>query len=115
MPKVVLSTKARAYLNDEAKYLKERNTSAAESFIASVKQARVNLASFPNIGSSKASLRSGALRSLVVGDYILDYQVRKDEILVVSIRHGRQRDVQIDLDDVNYDDKETPPPSGSKS
>jgi len=30
---------------------------------------------------------------LVVGDYILDYELKIDSVEIVAIRHGRQRDL----------------------
>jgi hypothetical protein len=51
------------------------------------------------------------MRCLVVGDYLLDYQIRGEEILILAIRHGRQLEISIELDDARYDDDtKTPKP-----
>ena len=49
------------------------------------------------------------IRRLIVGDYILDY-FPGETIMIVAIRHGRQRDP--DQDDDRDEDFEAPPPPG---
>ena len=42
------------------------------------------------------------MRRLVVGDYLMDYEVVGNEIHVLAIRHGRQLPPDVPLDD-DYD------------
>ena len=91
MPTVRLSDTARAFVQQEANYLRERNPNAAENFLERLREARRNLARHPEIGRpSPVPLRG--LRRLVVGEYILDYDVAADRVEIVAIRHGRQQD-----------------------
>jgi hypothetical protein len=76
MRKVRLSGIARAFLQREAKYLRERSPSAAETFLSRLREARRNL----------------------VGDYILDYDLDKVGVAIASIRHARQSDPDIGHD-----------------
>lgn len=99
MPKVRLSQNARIFIQREAKYLRERNQAAAENFLDRLSQARRNLAQFPKIGHEKTSLPvAGSLR-LVVGDYILDYDLDDEGVAITAIRHGRQQDPDLEKDD----------------
>ena len=112
--KVTLSSKARAYINAEAKYLRHRSHSGAEKFLALMRLARTDLADFPKLGLGKDGLPYGDFRQYFAGPYILDYAVRDDEVHVLSIRHGRQLDTTLPLDTIAYeeDDDEASPAPG---
>jgi plasmid stabilization system protein ParE len=43
------------------------------------------------------------MHCLVVGDYLVDYQIRGDEVLILAIRHGRQSEIIVEPEDVEYD------------
>jgi plasmid stabilization system protein ParE len=103
MAKVLLSAGARNYLLKEAKYLRDRNPAAASAFVARMRHARQLLSDFPELGSGKNGLPHGAMRCLVVGEYLMDYQVQRDEVWILSVRHGRQLEVSIEPDTTDYD------------
>jgi toxin ParE1/3/4 len=103
MPKVRLSTRAREYLTKEARYLRDRNQAAALAFVARMRDAQKLLSDFPELGPGKNGLPLNDMRCLVVGDYLMDYQIRGDEVLVLAIRHGRQPEIIIEPDDIDYD------------
>ncbi len=43
-------------------------------------------------------------RRLIVGDYVLDYELSNDVITVLAIRHGRQQPPDIEPDeDLDYE------------
>lgn len=99
MHKVRLSGNARAFIQREAKYLRERNQAAAETFLNRLREARRNLAQFPKMGHGKEALPvEGAMR-LVVGDYIMDYDFDGDAVSITAIRHGRQQYPDLAKDD----------------
>ena len=109
MRKVRLSGNARAFLQREAKYLRERSPSAAETFLARLREAQRNLAQFPEIGRRKEALpMQGAMR-LVVGEYILDYDLAADGVAITSIRHTRQNDPDM-AHDTDFDFETQPDP-----
>lgn len=68
-----------------------------------MRHARDLLAKFPELGTGKKGLPHSDMRCLIVGDYLLDYQVRSDEILLLA-GHGKQLEVSIEPDDTDYDD-----------
>jgi plasmid stabilization system protein ParE len=103
MKKVVLAGQARAFVLAEAAYLKARNPQAAERFVERLREARVNLARFEAIGVERDAPPVPGTRRLVVGDYLLDYLITQ-RIEIVAIRHGRQADPDVPVeDDFDYE------------
>jgi plasmid stabilization system protein ParE len=99
--KVRFSASARRYLRSETAYLRQYSASAAENFIAQIDQAKRNLTRFPGLGRGIDRLPMPDLHRLVVGNYLIDYQVGRAEIVIQTIRHGRQQppeDIDPELD-----------------
>lgn len=100
--KVGLSGAARKYLLGEASYLNERSPAAGAAFLRDIRAARQRISRYPEIGFKPFA--AGKSRRLVVGDYLIDYEPGADGIQITSIRHGRQSDVALDLDnDLDYE------------
>lgn len=97
--KVRLSGSARAYLHAEAAYLRQYSPRAAKAFLERMADARTNLAKFPDLGRSIEGLPVPGMHRLVVGDYLLDYDVTSEDVVILSIRHGRQQPLTEDIDD----------------
>lgn len=97
--KVRMSDDARAYLRDEAKYLRKRSPAAARALSAAMRKARENLAHFGELGFTKEGLPIRGMRRLIIGNYLLDCEISDDVILVVAIRQGRQKPPDMALDD----------------
>ncbi len=76
--KVRMSDDARAYLRDEAKYLRKRSPAAARAVSAAMRKARENLAHFGDLGFAKEGLPIPGMRRLIV-----------------AVRHGRQKPPEI--------------------
>ncbi|QUS40627.1 type II toxin-antitoxin system RelE/ParE family toxin [Tardiphaga alba] len=98
--KVRLSGAARAYILREAKYLTDRSPAAGTAFLKTMQSARQQLSQFPEIGFQPSAVRGS--RRLIAGDYVIDYDVGRYAIDISSIRHGRQSDGDLPLDD-NFD------------
>lgn len=108
--KVRLSGQARTYIREEAAYLRRHSAHAARNFRNRIAEACENLASFPDIGRDIQYLPVEAARRFVSGNYVLDYEVRNDETVILSIRHGQQIEMDPDMDpDIDY---EEPPDDG---
>jgi len=101
--KITLSSKAHAYISSEAKYLRQRSHTAAEKFLALMRSARTDLADFPKMGRGKDGLPHGDMRLYFAGPYILDYVIQDNAVLVLAIRHGRQLDPTLPVDEIDYD------------
>jgi plasmid stabilization system protein ParE len=100
--RVRLSENARAYLIRETAYLRKLNPAAARNLSRQMRNAQRNLAAFDGIGFESEELPIRGMRRLVVGDYLMDYEVVGNEIHVLAIRHGRQLPPDVPLDD-DYD------------
>lgn len=104
MAKVRLSGPARDYLRNEARYLRQRSGPAAEAFLSRLMEARKNLGRFPQMGFEKEGLPIRGTRALVVGDYILDYEINGEDVTITAIRPGQKPDVAIEVsEDFDYE------------
>lgn len=109
MHKVRLSRNARAFIQREAKYLRERNQAAAETFLNRLREAKRSLAQFPKMGREKESLPVQDSMRLVFGDYIIDYDFDGDIVAITAIRHGRQQDPDLAKDeDFDFEENASP-------
>ena len=86
--KVFISGKARRELLQIYAYLAERNSAAAESVIQEVNRKLENLTHFPFIGRERPNISPG-LRSLVVRNYVIFYDVAHDQITIYRVIDGR--------------------------
>lgn len=98
--RVVLSKSAASWLRTEIQYLQQRSPAGAQNFIARISNAKLVLAAHPEAGPVARSLPVPGARTLVIGDYLLDYVIEADRIVIVTIRHGRMRppDLPVDAD-----------------
>ncbi|ORE98546.1 type II toxin-antitoxin system RelE/ParE family toxin [Aurantimonas sp. 22II-16-19i] len=94
-----LSDEARDFLRNEARYLKPRSPSAARRLVETVGEARRRLSSFPLMGAGDAHALVPGSRRLVIGDYVMTYEIIKDVIAITSIRHGRMAPNMPEIDD----------------
>lgn len=86
---VRLSRDAADYVHREANYLRHHSPAAARKFAQAMKEARELLRTFPEVGNHMHRLQISGNRTLVVGDYLLDYSYDGEAIEVTSIHHGR--------------------------
>lgn len=103
MTKVYLSGHARDYLKRETAYLRKYSPAAAKAFVARMAEARTR--KIPRYRRRHSEPACPGTRRLVVGDYILDYELGDDAVIVLSIRHGRQEPAVIEIEpDCDYED-----------
>ncbi|HVW54167.1 MAG TPA: type II toxin-antitoxin system RelE/ParE family toxin [Rhizobiaceae bacterium] len=95
--RVVISARVKTFLQAEKSYLSRHSTSAWKMLAVRLRQTRKLLAECPLAGSAKALPMKG-LRRIVMGDYVLDYEVRNGEIHILSMRHGRQNDPDLEYE-----------------
>ena len=96
---VTLSPAARAYAVREASYLKVRSQRAAQQFSDDLKRVFQSLQRFPAMGKTNYELPIPDAYRFVMGEYLIDYSISKDQVLVLAIRHGRERPPNIELDE----------------
>lgn len=96
--RVVVSHQVKEYLDTEKRYLRRHSATAHKRLAARLRDAFAMLARFPLAGPER-QLPVPGLRRLVVDDYVLDYEIRNNELHVLAMRHGRQRDPYLEIDD----------------
>ncbi len=102
--KVRLSGQARSYLRAEALFLRSHSAAAAKAFLARMTEARRNLGLFPQMGFDSESLPVPGSHRLVVGDYVLDYDIDDDGVVIIAIRYGRQNMISAAIEaDFDYE------------
>lgn len=79
---------------------------AAARFRASLSGLKRNLADFPGLGHPNTETVAEGVFRFVMGEYLVDYEVIDGVVIVITIRHGRQRPPNQPLDP--DDDYEAP-------
>ncbi len=109
MAKVRMAGPAKAYLRKEAAYLRQYSPQAAEAFLQRLREAREHLRRFPLMGFEKSGLPIPGVRSLVVGAYVIDYEITGDDLLILAIRPGQVPEPSLETeDDFDYEDDAAP-------
>lgn len=98
--RVVLSKSAASWLRKEMQYLQQRSPAAAKTFAARIAETRLLLGAHPEAGPVARSLPVPRARTFVSGEYLIDYTIHADHVIIVTIRHGRMRppDLPIEAD-----------------
>ncbi|TAZ35461.1 type II toxin-antitoxin system RelE/ParE family toxin [Rhizobium ruizarguesonis] len=106
-----LSRDAANYVRKETDYLRHHSPVAARRFSQAMKEG-ICFRAFPEVGNYMHGLQIAGNRTLVTGNYLLDYSYDGQQIDVTSIRHGRMVvqtpdiDLEEDLEDENDQDHE---------
>ncbi len=88
---VVFSLRAKAWFDAELIYLGERSAAAARRMVERIATARRPLADFPQRGARGVV---PGTRRLVVAPCVLTYrEATSDLVVILAIRHGRQREM----------------------
>ena len=87
--RVGYSRRAAAEVEEITASPAERSQPAADRFSQALERAEQQLSQFPNSGAP--GLLPGTLR-LILGNYIVSYQRRGDDVEILAIRHARRRD-----------------------
>ena len=89
--RVIRSRRAQAEIEETTAFLEEHSVPAMQRFIASLERAQQLLSEHPDIGAM--GNRPGT-RRLVVGDYIVSYRRRGDNVEIFAVRDARRRDAR---------------------
>lgn len=103
--KVTVSPDAREYITTEGRYLRARHPGAARQFLDDVKKLRQALSQFPEMGRQTDEMPAPGVLRFVMGSYLVDYEVGEDDVVILKMRHGRQRPPSVEIeDDFDYED-----------
>lgn len=100
--KLIISKSASGYLRHEHAYLAQFDPRAAQSMIQQLQEAMRMLVTYPEMGSLVLPMKGR--RRLVSVPYLIDYRATAATIRIVAIRHGRQLDLRLDIDDAEMDE-----------
>jgi len=104
MPKILFAPPARAFIEQEVLYLRSRNPAAAIAFRAGIARLGRQLARFPQSGFLRQDIPLSGVYRIVLGDYRVDYELAGNAVLVLLVRHGRQAEPGLPLDeDADYE------------
>jgi len=92
MARVLRTRHADAEAEEIAAYLAKHHPPAAMRFLAALVRAERQLSEFPDLGAP--GIRPGT-RRLIVGDYILSYRRRGENVEIFAVRHARRRDARL--------------------
>jgi toxin ParE1/3/4 len=79
---------ALADLNEIFAYIAEHNREAAAHLVARVEKVAAQIAETPYLGEAT---RKSRFRRFPVGNYLIVYEVRQDEVVIHYVRHGARR------------------------
>lgn len=73
-----------------AEYIAQDKPAAAEKWINTVFSKVEQLKSSPEIGRIVPEIRNDQFRELIYGNYRIVYRIEKEQISILTIRHGNQ-------------------------
>jgi toxin ParE1/3/4 len=88
--RIIWSPFAIERASEIAEYIAQDKPSAAENWINSVFSKVEKLKSAPEIGRIVPEIRNNQFRGLIYGNYRIIYRIEKEQISILTIRHGMQ-------------------------
>ena len=88
--KIIWSPLAIDKTSEIAEYIAQDKPAAAEKWINTVFSKVEQLKSSPEIGRIVPEIRSDQFRKLIYGNYCVIYRIEKNQISILTIRHGKQ-------------------------
>ncbi|MGD0168979.1 MAG: type II toxin-antitoxin system RelE/ParE family toxin [Smithella sp.] len=88
--KIVWSPLAVDRASEIAEYIAQDKPLAADKWINTVFSKVEQLASSPEIGRVVPEIQNDQFRELIYGNYRIIYRIEKKQILILTIRHGKQ-------------------------
>jgi addiction module RelE/StbE family toxin len=88
--KIIWSPSAIDRASEIAEYIAQDKPSAAEKWIDTVFSKVERLKSSPEIGRVVPEIKSDQFRELIYGNYRIIYRIEKEQISILTIRHGKQ-------------------------
>jgi plasmid stabilization system protein ParE len=88
--KIIWSPLAIDRASELAEYIAQDKPSAAEKWINTVFSKAEQLKSSPEIGRVVPEIRNDRFRELIYGNYRIIYRIEKEQISILTIRHGKQ-------------------------
>ena len=88
--KIIWSPLAIDRASEIAEYIASDKPSAANKWITKVFSKVDQLESSPEIGRVVPEIGNEQFRELIYGNYRIIYRIEKNQVLILTIRHGKQ-------------------------
>ena len=88
--RVVWSPLALDRVNEISDYIARENVSAAKRWVDSLFIKTKRLEKFPQSGRAVPETQRLSIREIIYGNYRVIYRISRDQIAILTIRHGRQ-------------------------
>ena len=88
--KIIWSPLAIDRASEIAEYIAQDKPSASEKWINTVFSKVEQLKPSPEIGRIVPEIRNDQFRELIYGNYSIIYRIEKNQISILTIRHGKQ-------------------------
>lgn len=89
--RVIWAPRALARVEEIADWIARDNPEAARQWVEDVFNRVAQLRTFPHSGPMVPEVRREGVRELVLGRYRIIYRVDQKRLVVLTVRHGRQR------------------------
>lgn len=88
--RIVGSPLALDRVGEIADYISRENVSAARTWVDSVFAKVKRLERFPKSGRAVPEIRRLSIREIIHGNYPIVYRIKREQIAILTVRHGRQ-------------------------
>ena len=88
--RIIWSPLAVDRASEIAEYISQDKPSAAEKWVNSVFSKVEQLESSPEIGRIVPEINNTQFREIIYGNYRIIYRIEKEQISILTIRHGKQ-------------------------
>lgn len=88
--RIVWSPLALARIGEIVDYIAQDNLSAASKWVNTVFLKVERLARFPESGRVVPEIKRNDIREIIYGNYRIVYRIRRGQIAILTVRHGRQ-------------------------
>jgi len=77
-------------VTDIAQYISQDNPAAAENWVETIFTKVKHLESFPESGRIVPETDNQTIRELVYSNYRIIYRIEKNQLSILTVRHGKQ-------------------------
>ncbi len=88
--KIIWSPLAISRVSEIAEYIAKDNLLAAEKWANNIFDLVEELSEFPEIGRTVPEIKNKIFRELISGNYRIIYKYENTQILILTVRHGKQ-------------------------
>lgn len=88
--KIIWSPIALARVSEIAEYISMDSPASAEKWIHKIFDKVLQLKNYPDSGRIVPELKITDIRELIYGNYRIIYRIKKDSIIILTVRHGRR-------------------------